>query len=61
MQLQIGGGILLLLGLCSRVIAAPLMFAMIVALNYPYRGVTSISPEIWHTMVERSETLHAAA
>jgi hypothetical protein len=24
-----------------------LMFAMIIALDYPYRGVTSISPDIW--------------
>ena len=24
-----------------------LMFSMIVALDYPYRGVTSISPSIW--------------
>jgi len=31
-SLECGGGILLILGLCSRVIAVPLMFTMIVAL-----------------------------
>jgi hypothetical protein len=47
---------LVMTGLLAAVIA--IMFSMIVALDYPYRGDTSVTPERWKVMEGRISALH---
>jgi hypothetical protein len=47
---------LMMTGLLAALIGV--MFSMIVALNYPYRGAGKVSPEIWQVMIERVESIY---